>query len=304
MKATKPFAKKLLRDRYLVLLLLPALLYYLLFHYLPIYGTIIAFFDYLPGKPILSSNWVGAKWFKLFFKSIYFGRLLRNTFVLSGLTILFNFPLPIIFALMLNEIKNKPFKKTVQTISYMPHFISVVVIVGIIFNMLSVSVGVFNNALAKLGLDRIDFLNDPRWFRTIYIGSFIWQTYGWNSIIYLAALSSIDSALYEAATIDGASRMQQILHVTLPGILPVMIIVLILMIGRVMNVGFERVILMYNPSTYETADVISSYVYRRGILGAQFSFGAAVGLFNSAINFTILLIANYASRRVSETSLW
>jgi putative aldouronate transport system permease protein len=297
-------AKHVKRDRYLLFLVLPALVYYVVFHYIPIYGTLMAFVDYLPGSRILANRWVGLHWFALFFRSIYFVRLLRNTVVLSGLTILFSFPLPILFALALNEVRFVGFKKVMQTISYMPHFVSVVVIVGIVFNMLSVSSGVVNSLLERAGLARIDFMNDPRWFRTVYTGLIVWQTYGWNSIIYLAAIASIDPAMYEAARMDGAGRLQQIVHITVPSLAPVMVIVLILMLGRAMSVGFEQVILMYSPATYETADVVSTYVYRRGIVGAQFSFGAAVGLFNSVVNFAILLAANAASRRAAQTSLW
>ena len=304
MKAKSRLMKNLSRDKYLLILVAPVLIYYIVFHYMPMYGTLMAFVDYVPGQPILQSEWVGFKWFHEFFSSIFFWRLIRNTFLLSGLTMIFTFPLPIIFAIVLNEVKNRYFKKTIQTISYMPHFVSLVVIVGIVVNMLSVRDGVINNILEQFGMERIDFMNDPNGFRPLYIIIVIWQSYGWNSIIYMASLSSIDPSLYEAATIDGANRWQQIIYITLPSLRPVVMMLLILTVGMLMSVGFEQVMLMYNPATYGTADVISTYVYRRGIIGSQFSFGAAVGLFNSLINFTLLLAANYASKKLTASSLW
>lgn len=296
--------RTVVRDRYLILLVAPALVYYVLFHYMPMYGALISFVEFTPGRGIFESPFVGFKHFRTFFESIFFWRLIRNTFVLSGLFIIFGFPAPVVFALILNDVRHPTHKKVFQTISYMPYFISLVVVVGIVFNLFSVTQGVVNNALDALGFDRIEFLSDPNWFRPLYVGSSVWQTYGWNSIVYLAALTSIDPTLYEAATIDGASRFQQVIHVSIPSILPMMAIILLLMIGRVMSVGFEKVILMYSPATYETGDIISSYVYRRGILGAQYSFGAAVGLFNSVVNLVILLFFNRLSRRLTEVSLW
>jgi len=217
--------------------------------------------------------------------------------------LLFGFPAPIILALLLNELHNRVFKRIVQTISYLPHFVSLMVICGIIVNFTGRN-GLINDIIAFFGGERVNLLSRPEYFRPIYIISDIWQSVGWGSIIYLAALSSIDVEQYEAARIDGASRWQKIRHISLPGIMPTIVILLILRIGNMMNVGFEKIILLYNPGTYETADVISSYVYRKGLMEFSFSFSSAVGLFNSVINFTLLLCANWISRRVNETSLW
>lgn len=297
------FIKNIKKDRYLLILLIPVVAYYIIFCYIPMYGAVIAFKDFIPTKGILGSDWVGFKWFAQFFKSIYFGRLLKNTIMLSVYSILWGFPIPIIFALMLNEIKDGLFKRVTQTVSYLPHFISIVVVVGMMVNMLAPT-GVITMFIKQLTGETINFMSNPKWFRTVYIGSGIWQEFGWNSIIYLAALSSIDPTLYEAARVDGASRIRQIFHITLPGIAPTIIILLILSAGNILNVGFEKIILMYSPATYQTADVISTYVYRSGILQAQYSFGAAVGLFNSVANFVILIVVNWISRRTSETALW
>lgn len=298
------FLKEVKRNRYLFLMLLPVLLYFVIFSYIPMFGNIMAFEDYSVAKGFLHSEWVGLKWFKEFFSSIYFGRLIKNTLAISVYSLLIGFPIPIIFALMLNEIKDGPFKRVTQTISYLPHFISVVVVVGLLFNFLSPVDGIVNMMLHNMGKETINFMSEPKWFRTLYIGSNIWQNFGWDSIIYLAALSSVDPQLYEAAQIDGAGKFKQMLHITLPGIVPTIIILLIMNVGNIMNVGFEKIILMYSPATYETADVISTYVYRRGILGSQFSFSAAVGLFNSVINFVLLFTVNKISKRVSEVGLW
>jgi putative aldouronate transport system permease protein len=267
------------------------------------YGVIIAFKDYTPGLGIMGSPWVGIRWFKDFFNSIYFFRLLRNTILISLYGIIWGFPIPIIFALLLNEVRDGIFKRSIQTVSYLPHFISLVVVVGMIIELTSVD-GIINQIIRRLGYAPIDFMNEPRWFRTIFIGSGIWQNFGWNSIIYLAALSSIDPQLYEAAKIDGAGRWQQMRYITLPSIMPTAIILLILNLGSLLSVGFEKIILMYNPRTYEVADVISTYVYRRGILGGEYSFGAAVGLFNSVANLILLIIVNKIAKQITEIGLW
>lgn len=292
------------KDKYLLLLFMPVFLYYIIFHYVPMYGVIIAFKDYLPGQGFIESEWVGLKWFKQFFESFYFKRLIKNTFLLSFYELLWGFPIPIIFALMLNEVQDGRFKKTAQTISYLPHFISAVVVVGMLFNFLSPTSGIVNKYVKMLGRDPILFLNDARWFRTIYVASGIWQSFGWNSIVYLAAMTSIDPQLYEAAKIDGCNRVQQIRYITIPGILPTVIILLILRVGSLLSVGYQKIILMYNPATYEVADVISTYVYRRGILDAEYSFAAAVGLFNSIVNFVFLWITNRLSKKTADISLW
>jgi len=268
------------------------------------YGVLIAFKNYKPGKGLFAGDWVGFKWFVSFFKSFYFPRLIRNTFLLSFYGLLWGFPVPIIFALALNEVKNGAFKRTVQTISYLPHFISVVVVVGMMFNFLSPTSGIINNFIKSMGKEPISFLNDARWFRTLYISSSIWQSFGWDSIVYLAAIAGIDPQLYEASKIDGCNRIQQVLYVTIPGILPTIIILLILRCGNLLSVGYEKIILMYNPATYEVADVISTYVYRRGIIGAEYSFSAAVGLFNSVVNFIFLFIVNRISKLIADISLW
>lgn len=296
--------KNFKRDKYLLLIILPVIVYFVVFHYFPMYGVIIAFKKFQPLKGILGSPWVGFMYFEQFFKSIYFWRLMRNTVLLSLYSLLLGFPVPIIFALLLNELKERFFKKLVQTVSYLPHFISIVVISGMIINFTSPTDGIINNMLKNFGFEPINFMNEPGYFRTIYISSGIWQEFGWGSIIYLAAIAGIDPLLYEAAEMDGASRWRKIMHITLPGIMPTIIILLILQVGRLMEVGFEKVLLLYNPATYETADVIATFVYKRGIMNSEYSFAAAIGLFNNLINLTLLITVNYFSRKLSKTSLW
>ncbi|GIN55968.1 ABC transporter permease [Lederbergia ruris] len=296
-------AKDLKRNKYIYIMVLPVVIYYLIFHYGPMYGVQIAFKDFSLTEGIWGSEWVGFKHFLDFFKGYYFWRLIRNTFLINIYELLLAFPAPILLALLLNELRRMWFKRVVQTISYLPHFISVVVVVGMLVDFTTQN-GLINQVLSIFGIEPISFLQKPEWFRTLYIGSGIWQSIGWGSIIYLAAMSNINSELYEAAKIDGANRFKQALHVTIPGIAPIIIILLILQIGSMMSVGFEKIILMYNPLTYDTADVISTYVYRKGILEANFSFSAAVGLFNAIINLTLLVLANRISAKVSETSLW
>lgn len=296
--------KKDLKKNYgLYLMLLPVLIYYILFHYMPMYGAQIAFKDYDMVRGILGSPWVGFKHFESFFNSYYFTRLLTNTLLISFYDILFGFPAPIILALLINEIHVNWFKKTVQTISYLPHFISTVVICGMIIDFMS-STGVVNQVRQMFGLESIAFLSFPEYFRPIYIGTNVWQQVGWGSIIYLASISNIDQQLYEAATIDGAGRFRQIWSVTIPGILPMVVIMLILRCGNLMTLGAEKILLLYNPSTYSTADVISTFVYRKGLLEGSYSYSTAIGLFNSVINFIILVSVNKISRKVSDNSLW
>ncbi|MBB3113365.1 putative aldouronate transport system permease protein [Paenibacillus phyllosphaerae] len=291
------------KNKYLYFIGLFGVAYYFIFSYIPMYGIIIAFKDYSPVKGIMGSPWVGFQHFTEFFQSFYFWRLLRNTLLINLYELLFAFPAPIILALLLNEVKHAFFKRSVQTVTYLPHFVSIVVICGMIVDF-SRKGGLFNLILGWFGLEAQNLLLDPSLFRTIFIGSGIWQGIGWGSIIYLAALTSIDSQLYDAAKIDGANRWKQMLHVTLPGIMPTIIILLILRIGGMMDVGFEKIILLYNSQTYETADVISSFVYRRGLLEADYSYSTAVSLFNSVVNFMLLILANRISRKVNETSLW
>jgi putative aldouronate transport system permease protein len=299
----KKIRRDLVSNRMIYALAIPVIAYYLVFHYVPMYGASIAFKNFVPTKGILGSEWVGFEHFASFFSSHYFWRVLRNTVAINGYQLLFGFPAPILLALMLNELRSEAFKRTVQTISYMPHFISIMVISGLILNFGS-RTGVANDLIVMFGGERSNLLMRPELFRLIYVSTGIWQGVGWNSIIYLAALTAIDPELYQAARIDGAGRWKQTFHVTLPGILPTISILLILQIGQMMNVGFEKIILLYNGATYETADVISSFVYRKGLMEFNYSYSAAVGLFNSVINFALLIGANTVSKRVNETSLW
>lgn len=285
------------------LMALPVIAFYVVFHYVPMYGITMAFQNYSIRLGTMGSEWVGLTHFVDFFESYYFETLLTNTLLISLYDLLFGFPAPLILALLINELGGTKFKKVVQTISYIPHFISVVIICGII-NLFTSSTGLFNDIVAFLGGERSDMLARPELFRTIYTASGVWQGVGFGSIIYLAALSGVDPGLYDAARMDGAGRFRQTLHITLPGIMPTVTILLILRVGSLLSVGYEKIILLYNPITYSTADVISSFVYRKGVLDANYSYSTAIGLFNSIINFLLLVAANYASRKVSETSLW
>lgn len=291
------------RNKSLYFLVIPVILFYLLFHYKPMYGAIIAFQDYNPRLGITGSDWVGFEQFTRFFSSPYFFRLMKNTLLLSLYGIIFGFPAPIILALLLNEVRAKKFKKSVQTITYLPHFISLVVVTGIIKDFTQ-STGLINDVIVLLGGTRTSLIQNPALYRTIYIVSDIWQGIGWGSIIYLSALSGVDQQLYEAASIDGAGRWKQLIHVTLPSIMPTIVIMLIMRMGQLLGTGYEKTILLYNEATYETADVIASYIYRVGILERNWSYSTAIGLFNSVINLTLLLVTNKVSKRVSETSLW
>ena len=301
------FRYRSLRDlklnKYVYLMLVPVVAYYVVFYYVPMYGLQNAFKDYSPGLGMWHSEWVGFRHFEDFFNSYYFWRLLRNTLLLSFYELLFGFPASIILALLLNELRSAALKRFVQTVTYMPHFISIVVISGMLVDFLARD-GLINNILGWFGVEPIAFLRESSWFRTIFVSSNIWQNVGWGSIIYLSAISSIDPSLYEAAKVDGASRWKQVMHVTLPGIMPTVVILLILQIGSFMTVGTDKILLLYNSTTYETADVIGTFVYRKGILESNFSYSAAVGLFNSIINFTLLVLANAISRRTSDNKLW
>ncbi len=296
--------KRIKQNWELYLLILPVLLYFIIFHYWPMYGVQIAFKDFMASKGISGSPWVGFKYFERFFKSYYFGRLIRNTLGINLYQLSVAFPIPIILALMMNEVKNNKFKRTVQTVTYAPHFISTVVLVGMVVSFLLPSTGIVNMFIKALGFQPISFMTEPKWFKTIYVFSGIWQNMGWNSIIYMAALAGVAPELHEAAIVDGASRTQRIWHINIPGILPTIIIMFIMETGKIMNVGFEKAFLMQNDLNISSSDVISTFVYRSGILGAQYSFSTAVGLFNSVINFIMLILVNSISRRLSETSLW
>ncbi|QUL57029.1 sugar ABC transporter permease [Paenibacillus tritici] len=288
-------------DLYLMLLI--PITWYLVFHYGPLYGLQIAFKNFNPGKGILGSSWVGFEHFQRFFDSYYFWRLLWNTLSINLFSLLIAFPVPIMLALLINEIGSKRYSKLLQNVTYIPHFISVVVIVGILTVLLSPS-GPVNMLIQALGGTPTRFMESAAWFKTIFISSNIWQNMGWQSIIYIAALSGINPQLYEAAKMDGASRIRRIWHVSLPGIVPVIVILLILDIGQFMNIGFEKILLMQNNLNLESSDVISTFVYTTGILKGEYSYTAAIGLFNSLINLTLLLLVNRFARKTSDTSLW
>lgn len=309
----KKFFKELNKGKYVYIMFLPVLVWYIIFCYLPMYGIVIAFKDYIPGQSFFSGKWVGLKHFVNFFTSPFFYRTMKNTVLLNLWDLVFGFPAPIILALLLNEIKRTWFKRTVQTITYLPHFVAMVVIISIIKDVLA-SDGLFNvlNKFIQVTFSGLDpniykpimYLDKPNLFRPIYVFSGIWQGIGWGSIIYLSALSGIDEQLYEAAEIDGAGRFRKMLNITLPGITPTVVILLIFAIGGIFSSGFEKIILLYKPLTYEVSDVVATYVYRKGLEEAQFSFSTAVGLFNTVINFVLLVLVNKVSRKLTETSLW
>ncbi|MDF2660921.1 MAG: binding-protein-dependent transport system inner rane component [Paenibacillus sp.] len=285
------------------LMALPVMIYYVIFHYGPMYGLQIAFKEFSPAGGIWGSPWVGLKHFESFFNGIYFWRLIKNTILINLYELAFGFPAAIILALLLNEIRSRAFKRVVQTISYLPHFISIVIVAGMMIDFLS-RTGLINQLIGAFGIEPIDFLKDPDWFRFMFVSSGIWQGVGWSSIVYLAAIATIDPTLYEAARMDGANRWKQTLHITIPGIMPTIVILFILQMGSMLTVGSEKVLLLYNPLTYETGDVISTYVYRKGVLEANYSFTAAVGLFNSVISFILIVAANSFVKRISENKLW
>ena len=295
--------KRLNESKYLYIIFALPLIYILIFKYGAIFWLSIAFKDYNAFKGLAASPWVGFKYFKLFIEDPYFWKLIRNTLLLNTNMILFFFPVPIFLALMINDIGNRNFKKFVQTVTYLPYFLSTVVVCGLLVNTLS-SDGIFNKAINALGGESVPFLTTPGWFRPIYILSEIWQKAGWGSIIYLAALTGINTQLYEASMIDGANKWQQTWHISIPGIAPVISIQLLLTIGRILSVGYEKILLLYNGSTYETADVISTYVFRRGIMGADYSYGTAVGLFQAVLGLILVVLANKAAGKIGQTSLW
>jgi putative aldouronate transport system permease protein len=296
--------RKLNQSKYLLLLFLPCLIYYILFKYLPMFGIVISFKNYNLYKGIWDSPWVGFKYYKMFFANPDFLILLRNTFLLGAYKLFFGFPAPIILALMLNELKHAMFKRFVQTVSYLPHFISNVVVASMVIMFLSPSGGIVNHIIQLLGMDPVNFMVKAELFRPIYVISEIWQHIGWETIIYLAALTAIDPQLYEAAEMDGAGRWKRVFHVTLPGIAPAIVILFILNIGKVLEIGFEKVFLLYNPAIYETADIISTYVYRTGLSQGNYSYATAIDLFGGIVSLIFVYSANYLSRKVGETSLW
>lgn len=297
------FKKHMGRNYQLYLFMLPVITFLTILHYVPMYGVQIAFKDFYANLGITGSPWVGFEHFERFFSSYYFWRLLKNTIVLNVYGLLL-FPLPIIFSLMLNELKNGAFKKWTQTLTYAPHFISVVVLVGMLVAFLDPITGIVNHAITALGGSSVDFLTSPGWFRHVFVWSGQWQSLGWGTIIYLAALAGVNPELHEAATVDGATRMQRIRHINIPSILPTIVVLFILGIGNFMAIGFEKVLLMQNSLNSETSDIIQTFVYETGLLEGQYSFAAAIGLFESAINIILLVTVNTIARRVSENSLW
>ncbi|MFJ2114889.1 MULTISPECIES: ABC transporter permease [unclassified Streptomyces] len=301
--ARRTWRQALRRDWQLYSLAVLPLLFFLVFRYLPMIGNVIAFRRFQPGGSILGEEWAGLRYVRMFLGDPTFWQVFTNTLWLGTLTLVFCFPIPVVLALLLNEVRTRALKRFVQSVSYLPHFLSVVIVAGITMQILATD-GPVNHALRTLGRIPVPFLQEPEWFRTIYIGSEIWQTAGWGTILYLAALTTIDDELYEAARIDGANRWQQTWHITLPGIRPTMITLLILNIGTFMAVGFEKIMLIYNPLTYPTADVISTYLYRAGVESNSFSYAAAIGLFEAVVGLVLIFSANLLSRRTVGTSLW
>lgn len=302
------FSHRLLKEMrarpWLYLLAIPFVLYYILFHYVPMYGIVIAFQDYSIKNGIVGSEWVGFTHFRTFFESYYFTRLVGNTLAISIYTLIFSFPLPILLALSLNEVRSNGFRRTVQTLTYLPHFISMVVVCGII-RIFFAKNGIMTQFLTLFGMPNRNLLVYPQYFRGIYIGSGIWQNMGWNSIIYIAALAGVSPELYEAATIDGAGRFQKMWHVSIPAILPTIVTLFVLNCGRLMSVGYEKIMLLYNENTYKTADVISTYVYRYGLGGSfQYSYTTAISIFTSIVNVILLTFSNFLSNKLSGFGLW
>lgn len=303
-KDTKTW-KALKANYQLLLMFLPVFIYYVVFRYTPLVGSfIIALKKYQLGPGIFGSKWVGLKYFHQFIQSIYFWRLIRNTLAINFFQLIFGFTAPIILALLLNEVGFPAFKKLVQSATYLPYFISSVVVAGMVILFLSPDTGVVNNFIALMGGKRINFMTEPSYFWLIYTFMVIWQTTGYNAIIYLASLTGISPELYEAAKMDGAGRWSQLWHVTLPGISSTIVILLLMRLGSILEVGYETIILIYNPSIYETADVINTYVYRRGILNGDYSFASAVGIFQSVIGLALVIVANKIAKKYTETSLW
>lgn len=301
--ARRGWRRALRRDWQLYSLVVLPLLFFLVFRYVPMLGNVIAFRRFRPGSSILGDEWVGLRYVELFIHDPTFWKVFQNTLVLGALSLAIAFPLPIVLALLLNELRSPRFKRLVQTVSYLPHFMSVVIVVGMVFQLLSLR-GTVNQLVELVGGSPVNFVQEAEWFRAVYIGSEVWQTVGWGTILYLAALTTVDQNLYEAARIDGANRWQQTWHVTLPGIRPTMVTLLILNIGTFMAVGFEKILLLYNPLVYSTADVVSTYLFRVGISSSNFSYATAIGLFESLIGLTLILSANAISRRTVGTSLW
>jgi putative aldouronate transport system permease protein len=300
----KRIQKVIVKDYQLYLLALPAVLYFFIFHYVPMYGIQIAFKNFMPVKGIWGSPWVEFKQFQRFFSSYQFWQLIKNTIGLSFYDLIAGFPVPIILALLINQTRNKKFKKVVQTVTYAPHFISVVVLVGMVSIFLSPRNGLINNIIRIFGGQPIFFMGEPGMFKSLFVLSGIWQNAGWGTIIYLAALAGVSPELYEAAKVDGATKLQIIRHVDIPGIIPTAVTLLIMNAGHIMSVGFQKVYLMQNPLNLMSSEIISTYVYKVGLIQSQYSYSAAIGLFNSVINLILLISVNKISKKLSETSLW
>lgn len=290
--------------KYLAMLLIPGMIYFIIFKYLPIYGLVIAFKDYKFLEGIMASPWVGFKVFGEMFALKSFWEVFSNTLIISFYKLIFGFPAPIIFALLLNEIRHVHYKKIVQTISYLPHFVSWVILGGLFMQFLSPSMGPINIIIKSLGGKPIYFLADPKWFRSVLVTTEIWKSLGWGSIVYLAALSGIDPALYEAASIDGAGRWHKMVHITFPSLVPIITIMLILSTGKLVNDNFDQIFNLYNPAVYKVADVIGTYTYRMGLEGMKYSFATAVGLFKNIISFGLVITANMISKRINEYGIW
>lgn len=286
-----------------VMLILP-ISWYILFHYVPMYGIQIAFKDYRSSKGIWGSEWVGFEHFERFFSGFYFKRIVGNTLIINLLSLVFGFPFPIFFALLLGELRSKIFKKALQNVAYIPHFLSTVIVVSIMQLILNPNTGVYNMIRRAMGLGTTNYFASVKAFKPMYIISGIWQHMGWDAILYIAALAGIDQTLYEAASIDGAGRLQKIWYISLPGISSTIIIMLLLRCGQIMNIGYEKVLLMQNSLNQSSSDVISTYVYRVGILEGHFDYSTAIGLFNAACNIVLLSVANFTARQVNGTSLW
>jgi putative aldouronate transport system permease protein len=304
---TNPVSKFLMsywKNRFFFIIFLPAIVWYVVFQYIPMYGVTIAFKDYFIKKGIIGSPWVGLENFKLLFMGRSFREVIRNTVLISIYQTIFGFPVPIIFAIILNELRNQKFKKVVQTVSYLPHFISWIILTGIFYEVLSPSRGPINIILMNLGLKPIYFLGDPKWFRTTLVSTHIWKTMGWSSIVYLASLTSIDPALYEAATVDGAGRFRRIWHITLPGITPVITIMFIFAMGNIIDDNFDQVFNLYNPAVYSVGDVISTYVYRSGLESLNYDTATAAELFKNIIAFALIVGTNYFTKKINDYGLW
>lgn len=298
------FKKRLWRNKYLYLMVLPGIFYFIIFKYIPMGGLVIALQDYRPFKGITGSDWVGFKHFERLFAEPDFLNILTNTLLLFGMNLFFYFPIPIILALMLNEVRFTFFKRTFQTLVYLPHFMSWVIIVSISFVMLTSDGGIINELLVSMGFQKINFLLSPEWFRPTYILQVIWREAGWGTIIYLAAIASVDPQLYEAARMDGAGRLRQVWHITLPAIRSVIVILLILKIGDVLELGFEHVYLLLNSMNREVAEIIDTYVYTAGLRQGQFSYSTAIGFFKSFIGLLMVMLANKLAKKMGEEGVY